>query len=600
MPISRSESRRFAPPRTLGSVPSLLVMIVLYIYPLATLLVQIVFPDAFSARMDWRFSLHEAVQVLQDRLTVESLANSFWIGCVAAIVSVFFGTVTAFGAVMARGPVKSLLDTCIWTIFFAPSFVIASGWVILLQGGGVLQQALGLPPTAFDWFFTPIGLFLVMGLRYFPFAHFAVTQAILNVGPEYIRAARLLGAPRRTILFRIWLRLLAPALLAGATIAFAEGFGDFGLASVITPSMQIPLVSYQIYSALYELPVDFSSAALLSLMVVVVTAGALVFQFRWLNRRSYGTISGSSRTEAPVGDRARKMMVALSLAIVLFGLILPFGATLVQSFWKNGFLGFAASNWTFANYGSALRVGSDGLEALVRTAEYALITAAAVMILGLYVGQQMTWGRSELVTRILNNIVVATIAIPGVVLGVGYVFAWNATWLTPLHLVIYGTPACLALAYTAVHAPYAIRLQMSAMAQVSPNFLAAAQVLGARKWRVLHTIVLPLVLETVISTSLIAFTGVMFELPAASLLYPSGQPPYSVLVDHLFADFEWASGSALTIVGMLVVFGSYMLGNYVLRKIFGRRPMTGAWGAAAVRPSPAHMADGGPSLSIAP
>jgi iron(III) transport system permease protein len=221
-----------------------------------------------------------------------------------------------------------------------------------------------------------------------------------------------------------------------------------------------------------------------------------------------------------------------------------------------------------------------------------------VMILGLYVGQQMMWGRATLTSRILNNIVVATIAIPGVVLGVGYVFAWNATWLEPLHLVIYGTPVCLALAYTAVHVPYAIRLQMSAMAQVSPSLLKVAQVLGARKWRVMRTIVLPLVLETVISTSLIAFTGVMFELPAASLLYPSGQPPYSVLVDHLFADFQWAPGSALTIVGMLVVFGSYLFGNYLLRQVFGRGPMTGAWGAAAVQAPPVDTAEAEPVLSV--
>lgn len=581
MITSPSKGRGFGSIRNFGSAPSLLIMFVLVIYPLASLLLQIVFPDVFSPHASWHFSLHALVRVLHDPLNLQAIGNSFWIGCVAAIISVVIGTITAFGAMMATGFTRTLINTSIWIIFFAPSFVIASGWVILLQGGGVLQQVLHVSPNAFNWFFTPLGLFLVMGLRYFPFAHFAMTQAIQNVGPEYIRAARLLGAPRHTIFLRIWLRLLAPAVLAGATIAFAEGFGDFGLASVITPEMQIPLVSYQIYTALYELPVDFSSAAVLSLMVIIVTSGALVFQFWWLNRKSFGTISGSRWTEAPAQGRAKTVLIAVTVIIVLLGLILPFGATLVQSFWKNSYVGFQWNNWTLTHYVSALAVGSSGLQALIRTAKYALITAGVVMVLGLYIGQQMTFHRT-LVSRVLNTVTMATIAIPGVVLGVGYVFAWNATWLVPLHLAVYGTPICLALAYVAVHLPYAIRLQLSAMTQISPNLLTAAQILGARKRVVIRTIVLPLVLETVVSTSLIAFTGTMFELPAASLLYPPGQPPYSVLVDHLFADFQWAAGSCLTIVGMLVVFGSYVLGNYVLRRVFRAGGLTGASGSPVV------------------
>lgn len=562
-----------------GSVPSLLILFVLIVYPLTTLLLQTVFPDLFSPHMSWRFSLATLVQVLENPLNIEAIVNSTWIGIVAAILSVVIGTLTAFGAMMASGTLRKFINTCVWVIFFAPSFVIASGWVILLQGGGVLQQLFNLPPNAFDWFFTPAGLFFVMALRYFPFAHFAMTQAIQNVGAEYIQAARTLGAGKLTIFFRIWIRLLTPALLAGGTIAFAEGFSDFGLAAVLTPNMQIPLVSYQIYSSLYELPVDFSSAAVLSLLAIFVTSGALLLQFWWLNRRSFGTISGSSLGSGLTGGKSRATLVAITVIITFLGLILPLGATVVESFWKNNYLGFSPGNWTLTNYVSAFQIGGLGLQALVRTVEYSLITGLVVMVAGLYLGQQMTFNQS-LVSRVLNTITIATIAIPGVVLGVGYVFAWNAEWLVPLHLVLYETPIGLALGFVAVYLPYAVRLQISAMKQISPNLLSAAQIFGARKLRIMRVIVLPLVLETVISTFLIAFTGAMFELPVSTLLYPPGQPTMAVWIDHMFADANWAAGSALTIVGMAVVFGSYLLGNYLLRKIFGRSSgMAGAWSA---------------------
>ncbi len=531
--------------------------------------------------MNWHFSLNAITNVLSNPLNIASIVNSTWIGFVAAILSVIVGTLTAFGAMSATGFLRSFINMSIWVIFFAPSFVIASGWVILLQGGGILQQLLNLPPNAFNWFFTPVGLFFVMALRYFPFAHFAMTQAIQNVGSEYILAARTLGARKATVFFRIWLRLLAPAIFAGATIAFAEGFSDFGLASVLTPNMQIPLISYQIYTSLYELPVDFSSAAVLSLLAIIVTSTALLLQFWWLNRRTYGTISGSSSSENLIGATGSKLLVIISLLIAMLGLILPFGATLVQSFWKNNYLGFSAGNWTFSNYASAFQIGGIGLQAFERTVEYSLIVGLVVMVAGLYIGQQLTFNKS-LTSRILNTITMATIAIPGVVLGVSYVFAWNATWLKPIHLVLYGTPIVLALGYTAGQLPYSIRLQLSSMKQISPNLISAAQILGATKFIILRVIVLPLVLETVISTFLIAFTGTMFELPVATLLYPPGQPPIAALIDHMFADSDWAAGSALTIVGMLIVFGSYLLGNYLLRKVFGRGEMTGAWGTGPV------------------
>lgn len=579
MTTLRSEGR---PPRlrwgSVRSGPSLIVMAVLIVYPLAALLLQIFFPDVYHFHMSWRLSLKPIERVFQNPLDLSAISNSFWIGCVAALVSIAIGTVTAFGAVMAKGPMRAVINGCVWVIFFAPSYVIATGWVLLLQNGGILQQAFNWPSSWFNWFFTPAGLLLVMGLRYFPFAHFAMTQAIGHIGDEYISAARMLGANRWQVFSRIWLRLLAPAILAGATIAFADGFGDFGLAAAIAPQMQIPLVSYQIYSALYESPVDFSSAATLSFLVVFVTGVALALQFWWLSRRSFATISASSRPVVHFGRGVRRMTVAMTLLIAMLGLALPMGATLIQSFWKNDTSGLNWNNWTVSAYTSAFASGGSGLQALLRSGEYAIAAAIVSALLGLFVAQQMTFNRS-LSSRVLNLLTMSTIAIPGIVLAAGFVFAWNARWLIPMHLVLYGTPLCLGMAYVAGHLPYAIRLELSSMSQISPNLLTAARVLGARRSVVTRAIVVPLVRETVIATFLITFTGVIFELPAATLLYPPGEPPYSVLVQSKFNSFLWSEGSALTMIGMAVVLLSYGLGTVMLRKGM-RGAMTGSRGTA--------------------
>lgn len=115
--------------------------------------------------------------------------------------------------------------------------------------------------------------------------------------------------------------------------------------------------------------------------------------------------------------------------------------------------------------------------------------------------------------------------------------------------------------------PYSIRLQYGALSQIAPNLMKAAQVLGAREWRVVIRIVLPLISPTVLSTFFLTFTHTVFELPATMMLYPAGMPMFAVKAEEQFSSFNWSTGSALTMVGILVVFASYVLGRLLTRPL---------------------------------
>ncbi|OLN31497.1 ABC transporter permease subunit [Desulfosporosinus metallidurans] len=167
------------------------------------------------------------------------------------------GSFTAFSLEKAPPKLQAGLDSLIWVVFFVPSYVIAQGWVILMQDQGIMSQLLGLPNGWSAWFFTRFGLILIMGLRYFPYVHFSMQQALRNINSDQVEAGYLAGASRRQIMRSILLPLLAPAWLAGGSIAFAEGFGDFGIAAAITPQTHIPIATYQIYASLSEAPVNY-------------------------------------------------------------------------------------------------------------------------------------------------------------------------------------------------------------------------------------------------------------------------------------------------------------------------------------------------------
>ena len=371
-----------------------------------------------------------------------------------------------------------------------------------------------------------------------------------------------MARPRAQVFRKVVLPLLTPALLAGGSIAFAEGFGDFGFAAAISPQTHIPLISYQIYSALDQAPVNYSAAAGLSLILMLVVGGTLLLQMWWMGKKAYMTISTSSKVKHAEPTKRISITTIISIGITVFALVLPLGATFLESLSNSDSVGISAGNWSLQNYVQVMRLGSDGTQALTRSFTYALVAAVLTMGIGLFVAHQMAFRKSA-ATRVLNMVTMATIAIPGVVLAASFIFAWNAVWLIPIHLVLYGTSWCLGMAYVAGHLPYAIRLQLGSMSQLAPNLMTAARVLGAKNRTVLLRVVFPLVRATTISTFFLTFTDTIFELPASSLLYPAGQPPFPVLIDSKFSAFEWGQGAALAIIGLGFVFVSYALGQYL-------------------------------------
>lgn len=543
----------------------MLTICIVVLYPLMCLLIQVILPHSFSVHRSWVPSLSSFGDAFSNRLNVLAVLNSFGVGFAASVVATSFGLLSAYGAHIASPRHRSLINVLTWLVFFAPSYVIAQGWLVFMRDGGVMSQLFHLPNGWSAWFFTRFGLLVAMGFRYFPYVHFAVSQALAMKGETLELAARLSGANRWWVRSRITLPLLYPALLAGASISFAEGFGDFGFSAAITPQTHIPLLTYQIYTLLSQTPIDYGAAATLSLILLVGTAGLLILQFRFMRGKSFSTGSWRPKGTSTVQNKRAlntSTVGALTLVALAFGI--PIGSTMCVSLWRTWSNGIALGNWTLSNFPHAFEAGSGAWPSLVRTLVYAGIAAVSTAVIALFTGFQLTFRKST-ISRAINVITISTIAVPGVVLAAGFIFAWNAFWLIPIHLVLYGTSACLAMAYVAINLPYAIRLQMSAMEQLPANIITAARVSGSGMFRTLGLIVAPLVVGTTVSTFFMALTSTLFELPASTLLYPAGYPPFPVTIETQFNYFAWSTGSALSVVGMAVLLSLYGGGQWLIQ-----------------------------------
>jgi iron(III) transport system permease protein len=546
--------------------PGIIVLLGLVAYPLGSILLQSLYPKLFDVGFS-QFSLQSFRTILQTSYTYKSILNALLFGGGSAVLSAVFGTFFALMVYRKRIYGDKIIGLLVWLIFFTPSYLIAEGWVLMMSHKGIMSEVFSIPDGRLDWFFSPGGVIAAMALRLFPVVYLSVLNGLRGLGSDYEEAARTLGARTLLVQMRIIVPLLLPSILAGATLAFAESVSDFGFATAIVPQAHIPMLTYSIFAALNLMPVDYSQVGALSIVLIGIIAFALWCQRLILGRGNYSIIKNQIRPFHPRGSKSYFWSIVSFLFIVI-ALVIPLGGEVCSSFMNNSVNGFVGSNFTLHNYTAALSSGSKEFQSILRSLELSSITAVVATLFGVILAFVILRD-SGFVTRILYVMTMSTLAIPGIVLAAGYVFGWNAPYLVPLHLNMYGTLFCVFLAYLAGSMPSSIRLQIASITQISPSLLSAGQVHGAGIFTLFRKILLPLVAGTCISTLFLIFSHLMFELPVSELLYPPAQSLLPVVIVHSYNEFQIEKGSALTVLSIilvLLVFGLGQLLIYGVRK----------------------------------
>jgi iron(III) transport system permease protein len=541
------------------TVIPVLTLLVLVIYPLAAIVIQSVVPNLFGINPDTTFSPNSLQQVFADKESYKAVVGSVTLALVTSAGAVVVGAGLAILARRTNVPGAALIDTFVWIVFFTPSFLLGQAWTILMFKGGTFDHYFHLPDGLINTFFSPVGVAFLLILKNFPFAYLAVSAALAWLGSEYEEAARVHGAPQWWAWVRINLPLLLPALLSGALIIFAEALSDFGTAVTIAQNASVTLVTYQIYSAINTFPVNFSQAAALSLLLFAAVALALVGQARLLGTRSYQILSGRTRPSTRMDLGAWKWLaLAGVLLVAMVSLVLPLAECVVLSLQHTFANGLVGTNFTLRNYQLVLAQGSDDLSSLWTSLRLALAAATIVLGGGLVVAFLIVRTRVP-GRRLLSFFTLVTISVPGIILACGYIFAWNSPYLQNVGIGgrgqphFYGTIWILLAAYIGGNLPYAIRLTMGALEQISDSVVDAARVQGAGIVAVLGRIIAPILRAGLLNIWLLVFTGTIFELAASELLYPPGEPTMPVRITGYFGTFRVEQGMALAMLNIGLV-----------------------------------------------
>jgi iron(III) transport system permease protein len=529
----------------------LAILTFLVIYPILTLLLGALTDtnpvvEGFSLA---RLSISNFLTVLSNPNVGEALFNTLVACGGGTLIAVVIGLAFSWIVVRTNTPFKGFIAAASILPLFAPPLVAGVAWVILGS------PKTGLINTMFKWahldwhvdFYTLPGLVFVFGIYYAPYVYMFTASALRNMDPSLEEAAEISGASPFATLFSVTFPLIMPAIISGMLLSFIVMLGIYGIPAVLGAPTNINVLTTYIFKLTNWSPPLYNTAAAVAIILMVVT-GLLVFaQQRVLSGRSYTTVAGKAYRPRNLDlGRWRWFTFGLGIVYLLVVVVLPMLALIVAAFRKFMFIRDAASLFDMRQY-SLMHFHSifDNpltLNSIYNAVEVGIITAlgggALAFAIGYTIHRTHVTGR-----RLIDLLSTLPVAIPGLVIGVAYLWAWIG-----IPGGLYGTIWILALAFIARFMPDTVKALSTSFLQIHRELEEAAWVCGKGMLGTVRTIVLPLARPGVVAAMTLLFVLAVRELGSSLFLYTSNTMVMSVLLLDYYEGGNLGKTAAFSLV----------------------------------------------------
>jgi iron(III) transport system permease protein len=448
------------------------------------------------------------------------MRESFWNSLIVATLSVVFATIIAvpLAYFTARFQFRGalLIQTLGILPLIMPPFVGAVAMQLIFGRSGSVNLLLN------DWFgFTlPImdglnGVIFVEAIHYFPFILMNLVVALNNIDSSMEESAQNLGASGMRLFRRIVFPLAMPGYVAGAALVFIKVFDDLGTPLVLNvTNMLAPQAYLRITSVGIEDPIGYVIGVLMILFsLLALWASALVLTGREYATLQRGYAGIAKRRLGPWQAALAYGWIVLVLALVLA----PHLGILLLSLGKVWSFSVVPEGFTLQHYATVFQ---DSPRMIFNTMLYCGIAAGLDVLLGTAIAYLIL--RTRLPARqTLDFIATAALAIPGVVLAIGYLRTFRGMELPFTDELLTSSWLLIVIAYTIRRLPYALRSCMAALQQLHVSLEEAAENLGASKSRAIRRVVVPLMAGGILAGFVTSFMTAAVELSATIMLVTS-------------------------------------------------------------------------------
>ena len=514
---------------------------------------------------DNSFTLGHFSAFFSQDLMRESFMNSLYVAVMSAIFAALIAVPLAYFTVRFDFRGALLIQTLGVLPLIMPPFVGAVALQLIFGRSGTLNLLLN---DAFG-FTLPImeglnGVIFVEAIHYFPFILMNLTVALRNIDGAMEEAAMNLGCKGWRLFWRVIFPLGLPGFVAGASLVFVKVFDDLGTPLVMG---QTNMLAPQAYLRITQVGLEDPMGYVISVLMIVFSIGAMVISARALKGRDFSTLQkGGASIQRRQLSPVESALAYLWIGVILLITLSPHLGVLLLSFAKVWSFSPLPDAYTLEHYETVFQDASGMIQ---NTLIYCGLAAGLDVLLGVTIAYLIL--RTNLPARQwLDWIATASLAVPGIVLAIGFLRVFKGVMVPGTDVLLTGTWVAIMLAYAVRRLPYALRSCMAALQQVHISLEEAAESVGANKINSIRRVLVPLMTGGILAGFVTSFITAAVELSATIMLVSAdSQAPMSYgIYLYMQSVAGRGPGAALGVLAILVVaIGTYLSHRVVERTV---------------------------------
>ena len=500
-------------------------MLLLTILIVAALLVLFVLLPMFNifrfalTTREGYFTLQPLFQLLQSPRIGGAFRNSMSLGIIVAFTATALGFLFAFAIKRTELPFKRFFQVIATFPIVSPPFVLALGVIFLFGRQGIITRGIfGIRD------FDVLGiqsLILVQTITFFPIAYLTLSGILEAIDDSVEDAAFSIGASRWRVFRTITLPLSLPGIISAMLLVFILSIEDFSNPAVLGGDFHTLVIEvYRVITGMY----DLHTGSMISLFLLIPAVAAYLIQKNWLRKKSFVTVTGKpTQKRRQIHEKHIVYPIfAVCLLITLF-IILLYGTVLIGAFVTTWGVNY---DFTLNHFRRVFDMGQHAINNSVVLAAWAAPIGGLLGIAIAYLTVRVRFfGR-----RAIELTSVLIFAIPGTVLGLGYIASFN----TP-PLVLTGTGVILVAAFVFRNIPVAVESGTATLLQIDKSIDEASTIAGAGSGYTFRRITLPLLKTAFFSGMVFAFVRAITAVSTVIFLV---SPRWPLATAQVFTTFE--------------------------------------------------------------
>ena len=529
------------------------ILTIFILYPLAVLLVDSIYGDG-------GISFNTFKRIMGMPNFRRAITNTLRVGFVVGILSTLIGLLFAYVEVYVKvGKIaRALFSTVSMLPVVSPPFVLSLSMIMLFGRAGIITRyILHIYDNSIYGYW---GIVVVQTLTFFPVCYMMLKGLLKNIDPSLEEAVRDMGATRLKVFTDVTLPLMLPGLGNAFLVTFIESIADFANPMIIGGSFDTlaTTIFLQITGAY-----DKEGASAMAVVLLMITLMMFVVQKYYLEKKTTETLTGkATRERMLINDKSVVLPLTafcsiIAAFVIMMYLCVPIGALFPTWGYKFTPLTFKWFNLVFTRY--------NGLKAFKDSFMLSLIASPITALLSMIISYIIV-KKKFFINGFIETVSMLAMAVPGTVLGVGYIRGFSSGIFGGGFLqFIYGSAAILIIVFVVRSLPTGTRSGISALRQIDKSIEESAYDMGANTFTVFTTVTLPLIKDSFLSGLVTSFVRSITAISAIILLVTPQFLLITVQINEFAEKGSYSLACAFATILIIITYGSVMIMNQVIK-----------------------------------